>query len=148
MANQYRIIIAGGRDFNDYDYLRSCCLPIVDHLACKHELIIISGHAKGADLLGEQFANEQGLTLEVYPANWKSHWRSAGFKRNEMMGDIANGLIAFWDGRSHGTKHMIEYAKSKGLNVYVFHYNNKDGGKDSTRSIRFAFYKGNREEHT
>jgi hypothetical protein len=89
----------------------------------------MSGHAKGADLLGEQFANEQGLTLEVYPANWKSHWRSAGFKRNELMGDIANGLIAFWDGRSHGTKHMIEYAKSKGLNVHVFHYNNKDGGK-------------------
>ena len=85
MTNQYRIIIAGGRDFNDYDYLRSCCLPIVDKLVIQYDVIIMSGHAQGADLLGEQFANERGLKLEVYPADWKAHWRSAGFRRNEKM---------------------------------------------------------------
>lgn len=118
----YRIIIAGGRDFDDYSLLQSKCLPIIERQMVNHDVIIMSGHAKGADVLGERFAKEHGLKLEVYPADWKAHYRSAGFRRNEQMGDIANGLIAFCDGESHGTKHMIEYAKSKGLEVYDFRY--------------------------
>ena len=115
----YRIIIAGGRDFDDYGLLQSKCLPIIERLMADHKVIIMSGHAKGADLLGERFAKEHGLKLEVYLADWKAHYRSAGFRRNEQMGDIANSLIAFWDGESHETKHMIEYAKNKGLDVNV-----------------------------
>ena len=118
----YRIIIAGGRDFDDYSFLQSKCLPIIERQMVNHDVIIMSGHAKGADMLGERFAEEHGLKLEVYPADWKAHYRSAGFRRNEQMGNIANGLIAFWDGESHGTKHMIEYAKSKGLDVNVVRY--------------------------
>ncbi|GJG37862.1 DUF2493 domain-containing protein [Prevotella lacticifex] len=118
----YGIIIAGGRDFDDYSLLQSKCLPIIERQMVNHDVIIMSGHAKGADMLGERFAEEHGLKLEVYPADWKAHYRSAGFRRNEQMGDIANGLIAFWDGESHGTKHMIEYAKSKGLDVNVVRY--------------------------
>lgn len=133
MGEPYRLIITGGRDFNDHGYLRSCCLPIVDKLTIQHEVIIMSGHAKGADMLGEMLAHEQGLKLEIYPADWKAHWRSAGFRRNEQMGDIANGLIAFWDGNSHGTQHMIEYAKNKGLDVHVFGYNTKENDDDNTK---------------
>ena len=118
----YRIIIAGGRDFDDYGLLQSKCLPIIERQMVNHDVIIMSGHAKGADMLGERFAEEHGLKLEVYPADWKAHYRSAGFRRNEQMGNIANGLIAFWDGESLGTKHMIEYAKSKGLDVNVVRY--------------------------
>ena len=118
----YRIIIAGGRDCDDYSLLQSKCLPIIERLMPNHEVIIMSGHAKGADMLGERFAEEHGLKLEVYPADWKAHYRSAGFRCNEQMGNIANGLIAFWDGESHGTKHMIEYAKSKGFDVNVVRY--------------------------
>ena len=118
----YRIIIAGGRDFGDYELLQSKCLLIIERLMADHKVIIMSGHAKGADVLGEKFAHEHGVKLEIYPADWKAHYRSAGFRRNEQMGDIANGLIVFWDGKSHGTKHMIEYAKSKGLDVNVVRY--------------------------
>ena len=118
----YGIIIAGGRDFDDYSLLQSKCLPIIERQMVNHDVIIMSGHAKGADMLGERFAEEHGLKLEVYPADWKAHYRSAGFRRNEQMGNIANGLIAFWDGESHGTKHMIEYAKSKGFDVNVVRY--------------------------
>lgn len=60
-----------------------------------------------------------GLSLKSIQPIGSAHYRSAGFRHNEQMGDIANGLIAFWDGESHGTKHMIEYAKSKGLDVNV-----------------------------
>lgn len=118
----YGIIIAGGRDFDDYSLLQSKCLPIIERQMVNHDVIIMSGHAKGADMLGERFAEEHGLKLEVYPADWKTHYRSAGFRRKEQMGNIANGLIAFWDGESHGTKHMIEYAKNKGLDVNVVRY--------------------------
>ena len=118
----YGIIIAGGRDFDDYSLLQSKCLPIIERQMVNHDIIIMSGHAKGADLLVERFAEEHGLKFEVYPADWKAHYRSAGFRRNEQMGDIANGLIAFWDGESHGTKHMIEYARSKEVDVNVFRY--------------------------
>lgn len=131
----YRVIIAGGRDFDDYEYLEKICLPIIDKLKAEYDVIVMSGHAKGADMLAEQFAKENDLKLEVYPADWKVHWRSAGFRRNEQMGDIANGLIAFWDGNSHGTQHMIEYAKSKGLDIHVFRYNTKVSEDDSTRNI-------------
>lgn len=118
----YRIIIAGGRDFDDYSLLQSKCLPIIERLMADYDVIIMSGHAKGADMLGERFTEEHGLKLKVYPADWKAHYRSAGFRRNEQMGDIANGLIAFWNGESHGTKHMIEYARSKEVDVNVFRY--------------------------
>lgn len=122
MEKKYRLIIAGGRDFNDYDYLQRCCMPVIDKLRNDYDVVVVSGHAEGADMLGERLANEQGVKLEVYPADWKTHYRSAGFRRNEQMGDIADGLIAFWDGRSHGTRHMIEYAKSRGLCVSVYYY--------------------------
>lgn len=126
MKKKYRLIIAGGRNFNDYDYMQRCCMAVIDKLSKDYDIIVVSGHAQGADMLGERFANEQDLILEVYPADWKAHYRSAGFRRNEQMGDISDGLIAFWDGRSHGTRHMIEYAKSKGLDVTVYYYNFDD----------------------
>ena len=123
MKSKYRLIIAGGRDFNDYDFLKENCMSVIDKLKNDYDVIVVSGHAQGADMLGERLANEHGLMLEVYPADWKLHYRSAGFRRNEQMGDISDGLIAYWDGRSHGTRHMIEYAKSKGLDVTVYYYN-------------------------
>lgn len=62
------------------------------------------------------------IVIKVYNGQ-ADYYRSAGFRRNEQMWDISDGLIAFWDGRSHGTGHMIEYAKSRGLDVTVYYYN-------------------------
>jgi hypothetical protein len=117
--DEFRVIVAGSRGFDDYQTLSETCDFF---LKKKKNVIIISGNAKGADKLGEQYAKERGLKLEVYPADWEKYGKSAGFIRNEEMGDIANALIAFWDGESHGTKHMIEYAKNKGLKIRVYNY--------------------------
>ena len=117
--NNFRVIIAGSRGFDDYQTLSESCDFFLKN---KENVVIISGHAVGADQLGERYANERGYPLEVYPADWKTYGKSAGFKRNEQMGDIANALIAFWDGESHGTKHMIEYARSKGLKIRIYNY--------------------------
>jgi len=88
----------------------------------KEELIIISGTAKGADTLAIQYAKEKNIYLIQMPADWNTYKKSAGFKRNVAMAQIADGLVAFWDGKSHGTGHMIEIAKAKGLKVRIINY--------------------------
>lgn len=121
MFNQYRIIIAGGRYFSDNELLKKKCDEFL-HDKTSEEIVIISGHASGADSLGERYAQEKGFKIETYPADWKKYGRAAGPIRNEQMANIANALIAFWDGKSKGTKSMINLAKKKGLQVFVALY--------------------------
>lgn len=119
----YRVVIFGSRGFKNYDLLREKCDAYLQNKKDTHRIIIVSGHAKGADMLGEQYAQEKGYELETYPADWKKYGRRAGFLRNEQMADLSNAAIGFWDGDSHGTQHMIEYSKEKGLDVRVVRYN-------------------------
>ena len=118
----FRVIIAGGRDFNDYSLLKAKCDNILADKTATHRIIVVSGAAKGADILGEQYAREKGYTVERYPADWNTHGRAAGPIRNTQMANSADALIAFWDGQSKGTKSMINIAKTKGLGVRVISY--------------------------
>lgn len=118
-----RLIIAGGRNFFDYDLLDDKTTDfIVENVGRQEEVVIISGLARGADQLGCQFAHECNYTLEGYAAEWNKYGRSAGIKRNKLMAKNATHLIAFWDGKSKGTCHMIDYAAEKGLGVRVVEY--------------------------
>ena len=118
-----RVIIAGGREFSDFDVL-SNCLNAVLGKAYKtgDEVRIISGTARGADRMGEQFAVNSHLEVDRYPADWDRYGRSAGYKRNVQMAKAATHLVAFWDGESRGTKHMIDIAKELDLTIRVFNY--------------------------
>ena len=80
---------------------------------------IVSGHAKGADQLGERFATERKLGLKLFTAEWEKYGRSAGYRRNEEMGRYADALVAFQINGSKGTQHMIDFAKKNGLKVRV-----------------------------
>lgn len=120
----FRVIIAGTRDFSDYQFLRQKCDAILSSKRQDSNIVIISGTARGADRLGEQYARERGYKIERYPADWDNDGHAAGPIRNARMADNADALIAFWDGRSRGTKNMIETAKVKGLAVRVIKYNN------------------------
>ena len=115
------MIIAGGRYFSDYELLKEKCDEFLQDKTGE-EIVIISGHALGADSLDERYAQERGFKIETYPADWKKYGRAAGPIRNEQMANIANALIAFWDGKSKGTKNMINLAKKKGLQVFVAQY--------------------------
>ena len=84
------------------------------------EIKIISGVALGTDALAIDYADKHKLTKILFPANWKRYPRIAGFLRNEDMLSVATHLVAFWDGESTGTRHMIEIAKEKGIPVWVF----------------------------
>lgn len=122
--NSYKVIVAGGRDFADYAYLKEKLDEVLGSLGDldSHLIEIISGMAKGGDTLGIRYAEEHKLTMVLYPANWKKYPRMAGILRNMNMLVTATHLVAFWDGKSHGTKHMIEIAKAKGIPVWIFDY--------------------------
>lgn len=114
-----KLIVAGSRDFNDYQLLKIK----VDKARSMYPIdTIISGTARGADSLGIKYAHEHGLKVERYPAEWKKYGKSAGYKRNVQMAEVADALLAFWDGNSRGTKHMINIARDKNLIVMVVNF--------------------------
>lgn len=118
----YKVIIAGGRHFQDYEILKEKADYYLQSKLSTHNVIIVSGHASGADSLGERYAEERGLKVELHPADWNKHGRAAGPIRNAEMAETSDALIAFWDGQSRGTKNMIDLAKSKGLKVAIVRY--------------------------
>lgn len=120
-----RIIVAGGVHFNDYKALAN---TLDEYFKCvsKDEIEIISGHARGADSLGERYAQEHDIKCTVFPADWKKYGRAAGPIRNKKMLEYAMeqqaGLVAFWNGESKGTKNMISIAEKAGIEVKIVHY--------------------------
>ena len=118
----YKIIIAGGRDFLDYNLLREKVNKILQEKRVTHKIVIISGCARGADTLGLRYASENVFDVEEYPAEWDKYGKKAGYMRNVEMAENANALIAFWDGKSKGTKHMIDIATERNLPIRVIKY--------------------------
>ena len=78
--------------------------------------------ANGADKLGERYAKLRGYKIERYPADWNRYGKSAGFKRNVQMSEVADACVCFWDGSSSGTKHMINIAEQKRLPLRIIKY--------------------------
>lgn len=118
----YKVIIAGGRHFDNYQLLKDKCDYYLQNRLKESRVVIVSGHATGADALGERYAQERGLSIDAHPADWEKHGRAAGPIRNAEMAEVADALIAFWDGQSRGTANMINLAKSKGLKVAIVKY--------------------------
>ena len=112
-----KIIVAGSRTFNDYDLL---CKRL-DFFLCNCKPTIVCGEAKGADTLGRKYAEEHNIPIISCPADW-SKGKGAGYLRNVDMANIADAAVCFWDGKSKGTKHMIEVMKDFGKPVKVVNY--------------------------
>lgn len=126
---ELRVIIAGSRNFDNFSELKDTCDSILKNTTDKcdnfDKIRIVSGTARGADQLGEQYAKVAGYEVSKFPADWDNLGKRAGFVRNVEMAKFAiennsmGVLIAFWDGKSKGTKHMIEQAAKYDLKVYV-----------------------------
>ena len=121
--SKFKIIVAGGRSFNNYDLLEQ---KLDYYLSSKinegYDILIISGTAKGADSLGEKYAINKGYEIERFPANWDKYGKSAGYRRNVDMANVADACIVFWDGTSPGSKHMIDIANTKRLALRIVNY--------------------------
>ena len=119
------IIIAGCRSFNNYELLKAKCDEIIKkEIPEGYSIRIISGRARGADMLGERYAQERDYKLSMFPASWDNYGKVAGIIRNRNMGDYAKKadialLIAFWNFESRGTKDMINYAEKIGITTII-----------------------------
>lgn len=134
-----RFIIAGGRYFDDPDMLLFAMETVTRGLVLTVEEVVSGGQQTrawkddewryfGADYLGEQWARARDIPVSVFEADWDTHGKWAGPKRNKEMaeyaeaGDDGGCLVAFWDGKSRGTRSMIKLALEQGLEVHVFRY--------------------------
>ena len=109
-----KVLVCGGRDFNDIDLLYST----LDEFHRDFTIdVIIKGCAKGADQLAGRWAESRDITQDQYPAKWGVYGRSAGYKRNTQM--LVEGkpdiVIAFPGGR--GTAMMMDIARRADVHV-------------------------------
>jgi hypothetical protein len=101
-----RLALVGGREFTNYDFFRDSVLDYVDFRVD----LIVSGGARGADTLAEQFADEFNIEKLIFPISkedWAKYRNGAGPLRNKQIVDNCDGMIAFWDGHSSGTRNSI-----------------------------------------
>ncbi len=113
-----RVIIAGCREFTDYEFFEEK----VGRILCAtqpRDIEIVSGGAKGVDTMARDLAAHYGIKCTVMPADWNANGKAAGPIRNRQMAEYGTHLIAFWDGKSRGTKNMIEEAEKCGLTIRV-----------------------------
>lgn len=118
-----RVIIAGSREF----YNKELLYKEVDNILSDiydEKIEIISGHCRGADSIGEQYALDKKIQLKVFPPYWKIHGKKAGYIRNIEMAQYASEipnaiLIAFPIGESKGTRMMINIAKEHGIKTFI-----------------------------
>ena len=114
-----KVIIAGGRDFNDYEYLKN---TLRYSFPSPSQIEVVSGMARGADMLGARLARDYKLRLHKFPADWDKFGKSAGFIRNEQMAKFADACFIFWDGKSPGSKSMIDLARKHNLKLMISMY--------------------------
>ena len=118
----YRLVVAGSRNFNDYSLLCTTLNEVVGELKSEYNVTIVSGTANGADKLGEKYAEKHGLKIERHPANWGRYGRGAGPIRNAEMVKESDGVVVFWNGESSGAKNIIDCAKAENHLLKVVKY--------------------------
>jgi len=128
------ILVAGGRDFDDYELLMTTLLNIIDDIIDTVE--IVSGHAPGADSLAEKFAKQFNILCKTFPADWDKYGKLAGPIRNSQMIDYISHsynpvVVAFWDGKSKGTLDTIKKAQQKNITPHVIYYNKGEEKDDN-----------------
>lgn len=146
MPLPFRVIIAGGRDFEpsaqDYETVAKLTSKYYDYHNKQHlgrGLEFITGTARGADMMPYTIYEERGVPYREFPAPWDDtsgktssqigyrsngteYWKGAGHYRNAQMADVADALILFWDGKSTGSRNMLKTMEKLGKPVRVIKY--------------------------
>lgn len=97
-----KLAIIGSRTFQNSSIIFKELDPIKDKIT-----LVVSGGAQGADILGEKWAKGNNIPTLIFPANWEKYGKRAGYIRNEDIIKNCDCCIAFWDGKSNGTKHSL-----------------------------------------
>ena len=118
-----KVIVAGSRDFEDYALLKKFLDKLVIFRSDFTE--IVSGTARGADKLGERYAQEHNLAIKRFPADWEKYGKAAGHIRNRQMAEYADACVVFWDGQSKGSANMVKVALELKLPLVIVNYQSR-----------------------
>lgn len=99
-----KIAIVGSRDITNYAMLEKILNSVIRD---KSRVCIVSGGARGVDALAKRYAKMNGTKYKEFPANWDLYGKKAGAIRNSQIVEYSDAVIAFWDGKSKGTKDTI-----------------------------------------
>lgn len=114
-----RVIIAGGRMFQDYDFIWAWLDYLLQNVM--DEIEVVEGGAPGADFAGRQWAQRNNVPYKTFNAKWLELGKKAGPIRNKEMAEYAakdkGALILFWDGKSPGSASMLSLAKDYKLKI-------------------------------
>jgi hypothetical protein len=107
------VAVVGSRGFRNYAFLE-------DMLRSFPISRIVSGGAKGADSMAEKYAQERSKPVVIYRPEYSKYGKNAPLVRNKAIIDASDICVAFWDGKSRGTKHAISMAKKAGKELHIF----------------------------
>lgn len=113
------VAVVGSRKFDNYKLLESV-------LNQYNITEIISGGARGADTLAEKYAKLNLIPIKIFQPDWKKYGRRAGIVRNVDIIKSANLVIAFWDGKSNGTKNSINICFKNNIAVKIIKFGDED----------------------
>ena len=117
-----KIVVFGGRDFTNRSWMLSCLVELQTEGIITPDVELICGRARGADNTAYDLFKEAGANIHEFPADWEFYGKRAGFVRNKEMAALADVGLGFWDGKSKGTKHMIDEMKRLNKPLYVVRY--------------------------
>jgi len=101
-----KVVIAGSRSITSVEPVYTAIKRAEEEGIIITE--VVSGGARGVDTLGQMWAELKGYPLTIFRPDWKGLGDAAGPIRNQQMAEYGDALIAVWDGKSRGTKNMIE----------------------------------------
>ena len=113
-----KIAVVGSREGISYSVVADKLEVVFNHY--NGAITIVSGGARGVDSHAYRWAGNKGVDVMVFPADWATHGRSAGMRRNANIINEADVVLAFWDGQSPGTRNSIDRARAAGKRLYVF----------------------------
>src|SRR5262249_16846904 len=112
-----KVIIAGSRTFMDYQLLCQTLAPERHHITQ-----VLTGGGRGAGQLGYRWAWKHAVKHQLFRADWDRFGKSPGVPPNFQMAQAGDMLLALWDGRSAGTRHMISCMQQLGKPVVVVRF--------------------------
>ena len=127
---EFKLAVIGSRDILNKEFIYSELDKLLE--LTKIDLIV-SGGAPGPDKIGVEWAKERNIPYKEYFANWKdmsepcvvkynafgAYNALAGFKRNEDIINNCDSVVAFWDGKSKGTKNSLDLARKQNKPIKI-----------------------------
>jgi hypothetical protein len=129
-VHPYRVLITGSRSWTDEQTIRDALASVISLHGPENVVVVHGACPRGADALADRVATSWGggLTVERHPADWDTHGRSAGFRRNAHMVSLGASLcLAFIVDRSAGASHTARLAERAGIPTRRYPKENHDG---------------------